>query len=497
MTFSDIADNSLLPFGETQMPIGDDNIAEYSIDAIFEDGFRFGTGTFDRLWVATNGGVSVNGSHWPMDDYATIFPWGADLDTRRSPLDTTGVYFDLDTDRDSVVVTWKDIGYYRQDYSDPITFQLELIDKGDGDSEIVFRYEDTGSSDIWSDSGIVQPDGQAIYFGGNALIDVPAKELDETPGNTGVVGVWQFHVADGSVVANPPIEGTDNADLLTGSVFADVIEGGAGDDTIRGNNGGDEINGGSGNDTIRGGNGNDVVTGGQGNDSIMGDAGRDIIHGGEGNDTITGGEGRDSVEAGDGDDLVEEAWNGEYWNNADTINGNDGNDTVFGGRGNDVLGGQSGDDMVRGGDGNDMIGGGSGNDVLSGGLGNDQFWGGAGDDFIYGDRGLNEATGGDGADTFLLTPEGTLTINDFNPDEGDRLIVNADYWDRGDFFLQTMRDGEGNLVGSNTMIMHRQEGDNAYRKVAEIRASEGLDSLQLNFPHDAGEAIAPIVWDLT
>ncbi len=479
MSFSDIPDNTLLPFGETQIPIGDDNIADYSISAIFEDGFRFGTDTFETLWVATNGGVSVNQSHWPMHDSATIFPWGADLDTRRSPLESTGVFFDLNTDRDSVVVTWKDIGYYSQDYTDPVTFQLELIDKGDGDSEIVFRYEETGSSDRWYDSGIVQPDGQAIYFGGNALIDVPATELDETPGNTGVVGVWQFQVTDGSVLVAPPIEGTDGPDRLIGDVFADRIDGGAGNDTIIGNQG------------------NDALRGQEGNDSVLGGAGRDTIYGGEGDDTIEGGGDADSIEAGAGDDLIEENWSNRASWRDDTINGNDGNDTIFGARGDDMLGGQSGDDNIRGSDGNDVIGGGSGNDVLSGGRGNDRFWGGAGDDFIYGDVGRNEATGGAGADTFLLTPEGMLIVHDFNPDEGDRLIVNADYWDRADFFLQTVLDGDGNLAGTSATIMHRMDHETAFRTVAEIYAPEGIDALQLHFPHDAGEAIAPIVWDLT
>ncbi|MFC3613208.1 calcium-binding protein [Lutimaribacter marinistellae] len=498
MNFSTISDNTLLPFGNTQIPVGDDNIQGFSIAEIFEDGFRFGTGTFNGFWVGTNGGVAfARDSGYSYYNSPSIFPWNGDLDTQGSPLDSTGVFFDLNAERDSVVVTWQDVGYYSRNFANPATFQLELIDIGGGNAEIVFRYEDTESSGSIRDAGMILPGGESLYFGGNEVIDVPFSELDETPGNTGVVGVWQFQIIDGSIAVNSPIEGTDAPDLLTGNGFADTISGGAGNDTIDGDSGNDRLTGGNGDDFIDGGSGSDSLAGGAGDDSIQGGSGVDTIKGGDGNDTIDGGELPDSIEGGEGDDLIVDIVGGFYSSVGDTINGNDGNDTIFGGSGEDVLGGQSGDDMIRGGDGHDWIGGGSGNDVLSGGLGNDRFWGGTGDDFIYGDAGRNEATGGAGADTFLLTPTGTLTIRDFNATEGDRVIVNADDWDRGDFYLQRVVGADGESDDDRAVILHRFDHETSYRTVAEIYIGDGADMLQLNFPHDAGEAIAPILWDLS
>ncbi|MFC3613107.1 hypothetical protein ACFORG_04980 [Lutimaribacter marinistellae] len=124
--------------------------------------------------------------------------------------------------------------------------------------------------------------------------------------------------------------------------------------------------------------------------------------------------------------------------------------------------------------------------MLSGGLGNDGFWGGSGDDVIYGDSGRNEAHGGEGADTVLLTPVGILTIHGFNPGEGDRLIVDADFRDPGDFYVQAVMDADGVRENSFATILHRFDHETAYRTVAEIHAPGGMDRLQLYFPHDAG-----------
>ncbi len=286
------------------------------------------------------------------------------------------------------------------------------------------------------------------------------------------------------------IDGTDAGDTLTGGHRGDNISGLDGDDSLQGNAGGD---------TLRGGDGDDL---------IIGNSGRDALRGEDGNDTVDGGDDSDDIDGGPGDDLLVEAWlnvqNEEYhyFVHGDTIDGGTGNDTIDGARGSDRLGGQTGDDVIRGSEGNDSIGGGGGNDTLSGGAGSDWFSGGAGDDFIYSDTGINHANGGAGADIFLLTADGTMTIYNFNAAEGDRLIVDGDRWERGDFYLRT--DADAQIVGPDNdrvvveaTILFR-EGDGApFREVAEIRSLYDMDELRLELPSAAGVVIAPIVWDLS
>jgi len=73
------------------------------------------------------------------------------------------------------------------------------------------------------------------------------------------------------------------------------------------------------------------------------------------------------------------------------------NDVINGEGGNDLLEGRGGDDFLRGGDGNDTLVGGAGNDTLEGGLGADRF--------------------------VLSTDDGTDTILDFTPREGDIIAL--------------------------------------------------------------------------
>ncbi len=72
-----------------------------------------------------------------------------------------------------------------------------------------------------------------------------------------------------------PINGSPNADTLTGTSADDVINGLGGNDKIDGGAGNDTIDGGDGADIIKGGDGNDTITGGKGDDNIVGGAGQD------------------------------------------------------------------------------------------------------------------------------------------------------------------------------------------------------------------------------
>jgi Ca2+-binding RTX toxin-like protein len=108
---------------------------------------------------------------------------------------------------------------------------------------------------------------------------------------------------------------------------------------------------------------------------------------------------------------------------ADTMSGNGGDDFIHGGGGNDSIYGGDGADHLFGDDGNDFLQGNSGIDVISGGAGNDIIYGGAGGDTL---------SGGAGADTFVYSYQGDSnaatgidTIQDFHPEEGDRINIGA------------------------------------------------------------------------
>jgi Ca2+-binding RTX toxin-like protein len=101
------------------------------------------------------------------------------------------------------------------------------------------------------------------------------------------------------------------------------------------------------------------------------------------------------------------------------------NSLIRGGDDRDALNGTAQDDLISGRAGNDDLAGGAGNDVIDGGEGNDLLAGGAGDDLLNGGPGQDRLFGGAGADLFRMgsVSERTDTINDFNADEGDKLLL--------------------------------------------------------------------------
>lgn len=89
------------------------------------------------------------------------------------------------------------------------------------------------------------------------------------------------------------LQGTSEADKISGLDGNDIIYANSGDDFIEGDTGKDKICGDQGNDTMFGGADDDIIWGGKGNDLISGNSGNDTIYAGAGSDSITGGEGDD------------------------------------------------------------------------------------------------------------------------------------------------------------------------------------------------------------
>ena len=161
---------------------------------------------------------------------------------------------------------------------------------------------------------------------------------------------------------------------------------------------------------------------------LTGTADDDTLSGQAGDDTLYGGAGRDEL-YGDG--------------GGDTLYGGD--DTLYGGGGHDVLYGDDNDSGAASGD--DLLDGGSGDDILYGDGGHDVLQGGADDDTLYGDGGADSLTGGTGADTFVFAAgDGTDTITDFFPEEGDRIDLSAFAGLTGFASLTLTADGDATIL---------------------------------------------------
>ncbi|WP_310619791.1 calcium-binding protein [Flexibacterium corallicola] len=89
------------------------------------------------------------------------------------------------------------------------------------------------------------------------------------------------------------INGSQFADMISGSTGVDEIKAAGGNDTVFGGAGEDNLRGGSGNDTIYGGIGNDILRGENGHDTLIGGTGDDILIGGLNSDVLSGGDGAD------------------------------------------------------------------------------------------------------------------------------------------------------------------------------------------------------------
>ncbi|MBN2631599.1 MAG: hypothetical protein JXR75_13795, partial [Rhodobacteraceae bacterium] len=149
-------------FGEAQLDRSDDGSLRLDVSAVFESGLNFLGRRYAAtdLWVNTNGTLSLGAA---LPEYPTAASVGlptdmiaifwADLDTRLrgEGLESGQVHIDIDAVADRVSLTWADVGMYRRNTDSPARFQLQLYDRGNGDFDIVFRYDSvdltTGSAE--------------------------------------------------------------------------------------------------------------------------------------------------------------------------------------------------------------------------------------------------------------------------------------------------------------------------------------------------------------
>lgn len=542
LQYTSVADNSLLEFGESKLSIGQYGYGQqlFDITGIFEDGLSFGGGTVTQLRVNTYGGMELVGAAGHAQGELYVLSSDFDARTSEETQDNVGIFFDTNEERDSVVITWSNVGllYTANEEAPRQTFQAEIIDRGEGDSEIILRY-----FDIDAGVGTNSYFGVDIYsyYGSSAFrqllnldrSNIQFNDLDTRIGNTGVAGVEQILLKDGEPFGFT-LTGTDEAELLAGGPLGDVIDGLGGDDTIEGQGGADiitggegddlitssgsgqnyygnerigaSIDGGAGNDTLRTGIDDDTIIGGEGDDLINGGHGSNDLSGGEGDDVIRfGGSGQSTVSGGNGDDMIDGSFlNGEnsgyyyYGRNGADIDAGIGNDTVLGTNGRDVIAMQDGNDSVLAGGGDDMIFGGEGDDILTGGQGRDTIEGGAGDDFIFGALGADVATGGEGADRFYASSQrgDQMRILDYNYDEGDFLVLDGDLVDRDSIeLLYTTALTANGLESRDYNLGIRSE--NGFQSIFTFGNESEIDQILLRLPATEGGSVAPILFDLS
>jgi VCBS repeat-containing protein len=247
-------------FGENVVALGDDNsTAAILISSVFSSGLNFFGTNYTSLFINNNGNISFGAavstftpSGIPAGTTPMIAPFWADVMTNSAPGTWTNdgghstgsdrVFYDLDTVNHIFTVTWDDVGYYNNHETPADSFQLQLIDEGSGNFDIVFRYENIGWTTGDASGGLnglnnpANPPSSAAHAGytsgdlvhfaellqsgnQNALLALPT-----TTGNTGVTGEWVFQVRNGVVV--------DNNDRIVGGAGNDTLTGGPGNDTF-------------------------------------------------------------------------------------------------------------------------------------------------------------------------------------------------------------------------------------------------------------------------
>jgi hypothetical protein len=210
-------------FGEYEVPRNDDGYQEYDITSVFGNGLTFGGQHYSSIFVNTNGSISFGGGVTTYTPSAIsaggtpmIAPFWADVDTRTDGTapESQPVYVDFDSTQKVITVTWNEVGYYKYHADKTNSFQLQLFDRGEGNFDIVFRYQNinwvtgdasggsNGTGGSAAHAGFTLGDGsnfQELAQSGN---DAALLNLDSTAGNAGATGLWVFHVHNGQIAGD-------------------------------------------------------------------------------------------------------------------------------------------------------------------------------------------------------------------------------------------------------------------------------------------------------
>ena len=228
-------------FGENVLAVGDDNSSSaINITAVFgSQGLNFFGHDYTSIYINNNGNITFkdpNGSYTPTQITAgvnnpIIAAFWADVDTRGGAGTSTGgnstgsnrVYYDLDATNGVLTVTWDDVGYYNSHKDKLDAFQLQLISLGNGNFDIVYRYQNinwtTGDASGGS-GGLGGQVARAGYSAGDGVhyFELPSSgnqaemlSLPNTQGDTSIAGLNVFQVDNGIVL---PTTLTTSGDIV-------------------------------------------------------------------------------------------------------------------------------------------------------------------------------------------------------------------------------------------------------------------------------------------
>ena len=459
-------------FGEITLPRSDDDATRIDISAAFDaPPVLFGQSLAPAAFhVGINGLVSFGTgvTTFPPEGgwgggVPVIAPFWADVDVRldgEAP-ESGAVHVDIDAPGGAVTVTGDAVGRFRRDASAPNTFQLRLLDRGGGDFDAEFRWQEIGWTSGDLSGGAPALVGLGAGPGTLALPGLDAAGLTALPSTPlpGGAGLWRIEVRGGVPLPAPgalmTLAGGSAADALAGGTGNDSLSGGGGNDTLAGGGGADTLVGGAGTDTavfafaaagalfildggalvvrdlatgaetvldgiefvrmagqtiavgdlpLSGTDAAEVLTGGPGPDALSGGGGADTLIGGGGADTLSGGSGTDTAVFAFPLAEAALAWSGGTL----TLTG-PGTVSVLTSvewlqfadatipTTPQTIAGTATAEALQGGAGADAIAGGGGADTLHGGAGNDLLRGEGGDDWLLGGAGNDTLDGGAGS----------------------------------------------------------------------------------------------------
>ena len=199
-------------------PNDDESSGPINFVSVFgPDGLNFFGANYQSLFINNNGNVTFGhrtGEFTPSHINAgagipIIAPFWADVDTRGPGGGT--VYYDLDPIQGVMTITWDHVGYFPSATNRLNSFQLVLINEGNGNFDIDYRYADIQWTTGGASGGINGLGGTPARAGYSAGDGVHAFELPQsgdvsallaletTPGNTGIAGINEFEVRNGQV----------------------------------------------------------------------------------------------------------------------------------------------------------------------------------------------------------------------------------------------------------------------------------------------------------
>ena len=220
-------------FGENSLAANDDDSTDFlDLSSVFAGGLDFFGTNYTGLYLNNNGNVTFVDELSAFTPYSLIdatsnpiiAPFFADVDTRGGAVtaspggNSTGsnlVYWDLDTTNNIFTATWDDVGYYDSESDLLNSFQLALIDQGNGDFDIEFRYEDLNWTTGEASDGVGGLGGTIARAGWNSGNGSNFSELSAAgnqsamlgltnTSNVGVDGLYRFSVRNGEVVSDYP-----------------------------------------------------------------------------------------------------------------------------------------------------------------------------------------------------------------------------------------------------------------------------------------------------